>query len=100
MSFAVAKYTIEMYSGDIHAFRSKIHLVGAKFERAQVNFTDTHPLPASSRSGGSAIHWYPFDAFAPMMEMLREEKPVWVFDWGSGMSLSSSDQPPGEDQGP
>ena len=47
------------------------------------------------------IVYMPYTAFPNMIEMLREEKPIWAQLWPSGLGyVGTGPEPVGEDEGP
>lgn len=62
-------------------------------------FKNTSPLPSNSISGSFYFIYYPYDTFASMMEMLREEKPIYVHTSGSStVYVGTHAEPVGEEE--
>jgi hypothetical protein len=64
-------------------------------------FNTEVPLPNNSVTGSFYFLYFPYDMFASMIEMLREERPVWVHAFNASNVYIGTDQEPiGEDEGP
>jgi len=64
-------------------------------------------LPTNRKSllvGGTTRYtaYFPHGAFADLIDLLRNEEPIWVFWTDSGatghLSISTSEEPPGEEE--
>lgn len=63
-------------------------------------FTTESPLPSNSVTGSFYFLYYPYDTFAAMMEMLREEKPIWVHALNANnVYIGTHEELIGEDEG-
>lgn len=69
--------------------------------------SEGHSLPPNRKSllgGGTTRYtaYFPHGAFSDVIDLLRNEKPIWVFWTDSGatghISISTSDEPPGEEE--
>lgn len=66
-----------------------------------VYFNFDNSSPANNTSGPVPIAYMPYATFANMMQMVREEKPIYVQIWPSGITyVGTSQEPVGEDEGP
>jgi hypothetical protein len=63
-------------------------------------FPDGTPLtPASSDEDGIAVY-YNLSQLAAVLQMIREERPLYLFDFGSGNAgLATGIEPTGEEEG-
>jgi hypothetical protein len=63
-------------------------------------FTTDVPLPNNDVSGTFYFLYFPYDMFASVIEMLREEKPIWVHaSDANNVYLGTHEEPIGEDEG-
>jgi hypothetical protein len=97
----VQSYRLVLWSGTSGSIKAIIVLDGTGGYNALVLFLAGGAMPANYvNQNGSLVMHCTFDQFAPAMEMLREEKPIWVnellFGW---TSLYAGPEPPGEEEG-
>jgi hypothetical protein len=100
-SWQVQSYRLYLWSGTSGTNKAVIGLTGSGGQDAIVLFASGGTTPANYvNQNGSLVMYCAFDQFAPMMEMLREEQPVWVggllYGW---TSLYTGLEPPGEEEG-
>ncbi|HEC22012.1 MAG TPA: hypothetical protein ENI95_03735 [Chloroflexi bacterium] len=66
-------------------------------------FTEESPLPVEIVAENRIIVWYAYEQFAPVMEMLREEKPIYVHILNRPdrqlLALTTAEEPVGEGEG-
>jgi hypothetical protein len=56
-------------------------------------------LPDNSISGAFYALYYPYEIFSVMMEMLREEKPIYVHEYGvHNIYVGTHQEPVGEEE--
>jgi hypothetical protein len=101
-TWQVGTYRLYQYAGRNASTKAVIRMEeqgGANALHAY--FTTETPIPANSVNGSFYFLYFPYDMFLPMMEMLREEKPVWVHALNAENVYIGTDQEPiGEDEGP
>lgn len=97
-AWKVRSYRIYQYAGRDSGTRAVIRLEREDGpDVVHACFTTASPLPKSSFSSSLQFFYYPFDMFAPMMEMLREEKPIWVYSEDEeNLYIGTHDEPVGE----
>jgi hypothetical protein len=101
-TWQVGTYRLYQYSGRATGIKAVIRLE----EQGGVNalhayFTTENPLPQDSVSGAFYFLYFPYDTFLSVMEMLREEKPVWVHALNEyNVYIGTHQEPIGEDEGP
>jgi hypothetical protein len=100
ISWQVLSYQLFLWSGATGTSKAAMALNGAAGRNAVVVFLAGGTTPANYvNQNGSLVMYCTFDQFAPMMEMLREEKPIWVggllYGW---TGLYSGTEPPGEEE--
>jgi hypothetical protein len=63
-------------------------------------FMTDDPLPQNNVNGSFYFLYFPYDMFLSMMEMLREEKPIWVHAYNQyNVYIGTHQEPIGEDEG-
>jgi len=94
-------YRLYQYSGHSNGTKYVIRLEEEGGSHAlHAYFTTTTPLPSNSIAGDFYFLYYPDDMFVAMMEMLREEKPIYVHEYGSSnIYIGTHAEPVGEDEG-
>ena len=56
-------------------------------------------LPGNSIAGAFYVLYYPYSFFPVMMEMLREEEPIYVHEYGvHNIYVGTHEEPVGEDE--
>jgi hypothetical protein len=100
-TWEVGTYRLYQYAGRTSGTKAVIRLeetVGAHALHAY--FTTESPLPPNTEVGTFYFLYFPYDMFVPMMEMLREEKPVWVQAPNPfNVYIGTTQEPIGEDEG-
>ena len=97
----VGTYRLYQYSGRSSGIRHVIRLEELSGPHGlHAYFTTEIPLPNNSIAGDFYFLYFPDDMFAPMMEMLREEKPIYVHEYGvNNIYVGTHAEPVGEDEG-
>jgi hypothetical protein len=100
-TWEVGTYRLYQYAGHSSGIKAVIRLEEQGGPNAlHAYFTTESPLPNNSVTGTFYFLYFPYDMFVSMMEMLREEKPVWVHAWNEYNVYIGTDQEPiGEDEG-
>lgn len=100
-TWQVGSYRLYQYAGVIDGSKAVIRLEEAAGVNAlHAYFTTQNPLPSNSVSGTFYFLYLPYDTFAAMMEMLREEKPIWVHAYNAyNVYIGTHEEPIGEDEG-
>jgi|tagenome__1003787_1003787.scaffolds.fasta_scaffold20552895_2 hypothetical protein len=100
-TWQVGTYRLYLYAGR-ESGRALIRMEEQGGPNAlHASFTTEKPLPTNSVNGSFYWLYFPYDMFLPMMEMLREEKPVWVYALNAAnVYIGTSQEPIGEDEGP
>lgn len=93
-------YRLYQYAGREEGTRAVVRLEEAVGNHAlHAYFTTASPLPQNNVNGDFYFLYYPYDTFASMMEMLREEKPVYVHAWNaSNVYIGTHAEPVGEEE--
>src|SRR5262245_21287669 len=101
-TWQVGTYRLYQYAGRANATKAVIRPEEDGGPNAlHAYFTTEVPLPQNTVSGSFYFLYYPFDMFASMMEMLREDKPAWVHALNqNNVYVGTHQEPVGEDEGP
>ncbi len=101
-TWQVGTYRLYQYAGNATGTKAVIRMEEQGGTNAlHAYFTTQVPLPQNNVSGSFYFLYFPFDMFLPMMEMMREEKPVWVHALNqSNVYVGTDQEPVGEDEGP
>ena len=101
-TWQVGTYRLYQYAGKTNGAKAVIRLEEQGGSNAlHAYFTTEDPLPQNNVSGSFYFLYFPYDMFLPMMEMLREEKPVWVHAMNQyNVYVGTGQEPIGEDEGP
>lgn len=103
-TWQVGTYRLYQYAGRTSGTKYVIRLEeasGGSGYALHAYFQTTSPLPANSVSGTFYFLYFPTDMFEPMVDMLREEKPCWVYAPDAiNTYIGTSNEPAGEDEGP
>ena len=93
-------YRLYQYAGRESGTRYVIRLEEAGGTRAlHAYFTTTSPLPSNSMTDSFYFLYYPHDMFSPMMEMLREEKPIYIHAYNeNNIYVGTHEEPVGEEE--
>lgn len=110
----MATYTIDSYAVRMWSSRpttnlspgvavAGIYLYEGRTYRGYVYFfPDGTPLadPVIDSANGRVYIHYNLSQLTPVMQMLREEKPIWLFEFGAtNAGLMSGLEPTGEEEG-
>lgn len=100
-TWQVGTYRLYQYAGNVSGTKAVIRLEEQNGPNAlHAYFTTENPLPPNSVSGTFYFLYFPYDMFLPMMEMLREEKPIWVHALNQyNVYVGTHEEPIGEDEG-
>jgi hypothetical protein len=107
--WAITSYKLLIYAAGFTYQKKPVKALATLLEdsgRREVYayFTDESPLPETLIVGDRYVTWFLWDQFAPLMEMLREEGPVFVHvlqtAQGNFLAFATSEEPVGEDEGP
>ncbi len=84
----IKTYILEIYAGDQTAnLRASITLFDAKKdEMGTLGFVEDGPIPANI-PGGIPVAYYPVSRYADVVDMLRNESPVYLV-YGNGDQVS------------
>ncbi len=95
-SWQVGTYRVYVYAG--RPSNGFIRLEEEGGNRAiHAYFMNQNPLPANSLSASFYFLYFSFDQFAPIMEMLREEKPIFVHAFNANnVHIGTHQEPIGE----
>lgn len=107
LAVQVRNYTPFIHDGH-GATHASVHLLLENGDNAHVSFRrDGHQLGSNQEVQlGTVTHynvWYRQDAYSDIMDLLRNEKPIWFF-WRQDprgefhAALGASDEPPGEEE--
>lgn len=101
-SWQASEYSIATFPGAQGGVRAAIRLEDQSGSNAlHAYFTTEDPLPSNVLNANFYFLYYPHDMFLPMMEMVREEAPVWVHALDElNVQISTHEEPIGEDEGP
>ena len=99
-TWEVGTYRLYQYSGREVGTKAVIRLEESGGSHAlHAYFTTSSPLPSNTISGSFYFLYYPFDMFSTMMEMLREEKPIYVHEYGAAnIYVGTHQEPVGEEE--
>lgn len=94
-------YRLYQYAGHLTGVKAVIRLEEQSGSHAlHAYFTTQDPLPTNSVTEPFYFLYFPYDMFSPMMEMLREEKPIWVHAPDPyNVYIGTHQEPIGEDEG-
>jgi len=91
-----------MYSSNHFAPRIALK-AGGRFIGQLLFIPDGAPLPADTMSGGTVNLYYRADAFSDVLDLLRNEQPMYLLFNGSGPAhengIKSTPEPVGEGEG-
>lgn len=92
----IKTYDLSIWAGPKTAnMRSSIHLYDEKGTIGVLAFVEDGPIPASVVTG-TPIGYYPVARYADAVDMLRNEKPVYLVVNGDDVQLSTAQEPAGE----
>jgi hypothetical protein len=100
-SWQVTDYSLTQWTGATGQTKAVVALRSAQGHDGYIIFLESGPVPANTldQNGNLRMH-ATIDQFHSMMEMLREEKPIWVggllYGWNG---ISTNPEPVGEEEG-
>jgi len=100
-TWQVGTYRLYQYAGRLTGTKAVVRLEEQGGPNAlHAYFTTESPLPDSRVTGSFYFLYFPYDMFASVMEMLREEKPIWVHTLNQyNVYIGTHREPIGEDEG-
>jgi hypothetical protein len=97
----VDRYRVYVYSAPHYAWDVRIDLYRGGDPRATLLFMKAgRALPPNSSANGVALLHFPMTHYAPVVDLLRNEQPLFVSlnaDNGIGV-ISTADEPVGEEE--